>query len=84
VAESVQVQPRFSPHPVETNIFYFRYQEGGEAKIFGHLADIVSSAVLGRMKNPEAKYHISEDFFDKTLQSYLERSNVKRLMLGEG
>ena len=84
VTESVQVQPRFSPHPVETNIFYFRYQEGGEAKIFGHLADIVSSAVLGRMKNPEAKYHISEDFFDKTLQSYLEQSDVKKIDAGGG
>ena len=84
VTESVQVQPRFSPHPVETNIFYFRYQEGGEAKIFGHLADIVSSAVLGRMKNPKAKYHISEDFFDKTLQSYLEQSDVKKIDAGGG
>ena len=84
VTESVQVQPRFSPHPVETNIFYFRYQEGSEAKIFGHLADIVSSAVLGRMKNPEAKYHISEDFFDKTLQSYLEQSDVKKIDAGGG
>ena len=74
VTKSVQVQPRFSPHPVETNIYYFKYQEGGEKKIFGHLADIVSSAVLGRMKNPEANYHISEDFFDKTLQSYLEKN----------
>ncbi len=84
VTESVQVQPRFSPHPVETNIYYFRYQEGSESKIFGHLADIVSSAVLGRMKNPEAKYHISEDFFDKTLQSYLEQSDVKKIDAGGG
>ena len=84
VTKSVQVQPRFSPHPVETNIYYFKYQEGGEKKIFGHLADIVSSAVLGRMKNPEANYHISEDFFDKTLQSYLKRVMSKRLMLEEG
>ena len=84
ITRSVQVQPRFSPHPVETNIYYFRYQEGGEKKIFGHLADIVSSAVLGRMKNPEAKYHISEDFFDKTLQSYLEHSDVKKIDAGGG
>ena len=84
VTKSVQVQPRFSPHPVETNIYYFKYQEGGEKKIFGHLADIVSSAVLGRMKNPEAKYHISEDFFDKTLQSYLEQTDVKKIDAGGG
>ena len=84
VTKSVQVQPRFSPHPVETNIYYFKYQEGGEKKIFGHLADIVSSAVLERMKNPEAKYHISEDFFDKTMQSYLERSDVKKIDAGGG
>ena len=36
------------------------------------------------MKNPEAKYHISEDFFDKTLQSYLEKSDVKKIDAGGG
>jgi hemerythrin len=84
VTNLVEVQPRFSPHPVETNIYYFRYQEGSETKVFGHLADIISSVVLGRMKNPEAKYHISEDFFDKTLQSYLEHSDVKKIDAGGG
>ena len=84
VTNAVQVQSCFSPHPVETNIYYFRYQEGSESKVFGHLADIVSRSVLGRMKNPEAKYHISENFFDKILQSYLEPSDVKKIDAGGG
>jgi hemerythrin len=84
ISQSVQVQPRFSPHPVETNIYYFRYQENSETKIFGHLADIVSSAVLSKMKNPEDKYHISDEFFNKTIQSYLQPSDVKKIDAGGG
>lgn len=84
VTEQVHVQPRFSPHPVETNIFYFRHQHNGETRVFGHLADIVSSTVLGRMCNPAAKYHIRQEFHDRALLHYRQPCDVKKIDAGGG
>ena len=84
ISKFVQVKPCFSPHPVDTNIFFFKYENGLKTQTYAHLADIISSAVLGRMKNPESKYHISENFYKKTFDNYLQTTDVKKIDAGGG
>ena len=84
ISKFVQVKPCFSPHPVDTNIFFFRYEDGVKTQTYAHLADIISSAVLSGMKNPESKYHISENFYKKIFDNYLQTTDVKKIDAGGG
>jgi hemerythrin len=45
----MQVRPVYSPHPVETTVFFFRSGEGPDQRIYAHLADIASRTVLARL-----------------------------------
>ena len=45
----LEVRPLYSPHPVETTVFFFRVREGDSVRTYAHLADIPSFAVLGRL-----------------------------------
>jgi hemerythrin len=49
----LEVKPILSPHPVETNIFYFRTLGANDYKSYGHLADICSFDVLDTMLFPD-------------------------------
>ncbi len=68
----LEVMPVFSPHPVETNIFYFRALGPQGYKTYAHLADISSMDVINRMiqgddENRETlkkvKKHIEKYYF---------------------
>ncbi len=48
----VEAKPVYSPHPVETTIFFFRAGEGGAAKVYAHLADIPSIDVIEKLSAP--------------------------------
>ncbi len=47
--DGMEVKPLYSPHPVETTIFFFRAGAGAETRTYGHLADIPSFEVLGKL-----------------------------------
>ena len=69
--DGLEVMPLLSPHPVETNIFYFRTVWEGGYKIYGHLADISSFRILENniYKNTESENY---DFYlNKVKKDYL-------------
>jgi hemerythrin len=45
----LEVRPLYSPHPVDTTVFFFRAFDGGAPKTYAHLADIPSLSVLGKL-----------------------------------
>ena len=77
----LQVMPVYSPHPVETNIFFFRtFWENGW-KQYAHLADITSFSKLNDMK---VKEYISEKNYNKILEYYLRPADIKKIDAGAG
>ncbi len=43
---ALEVKPVYSPHPVETTVFFFRAGNGAARRVYAHLADIASFEVL--------------------------------------
>lgn len=83
--EGLEVKPIFSPHPVETNIFYFRTLWEGGYRSYGHLADIVSLDILkGMVTDDKSQPGISKGYFDQARSHYLEKVNVKKIDAGGG
>jgi hemerythrin len=83
--EGLEVKPIFSPHPVETNIFFFRTLWEGGHRSYAHFADIVSLEVLkGMVTNDHTKPGISQKFFDRTRLHYHEKANIKKIDAGGG
>jgi len=84
-ADGMEVMPIYSPHPVETNIFYFRVQWQGEYKIYGHLADVVAFDVFKRMiaseENPNG---LPQEFYNKIHAQYLQKAHLKKIDVGGG
>lgn len=81
----LEVMPCISPHPVETDIFFFRALVGKEYKSYAHLADIASFSVLDAMKenNPE-KPGISTDSIEAVKKIYLTTATLKKIDAGGG
>lgn len=83
--EGLEVKPILSPHPVETTIFYFRVMWEGGYRSYAHLADIASAEVLQKMIAPEnAAAGISAALFEKTVDAYAHRADVKKIDIGGG
>lgn len=81
----LEVMPVFSPHPVETNIFYFRtFWEGGY-RSYAHLADITALGTLAKMvsKDPRAP-GLSAELFERTKEAYLREATIKKIDSGGG
>lgn len=82
--EGLEVKPILSPHPVETNIFYFRTFWGSRYYTYAHLADICSFRVL--------KDNICRDdggknynhLIEKTKRDYLLPADLKKIDIGGG
>ena len=51
---ALEVKPVYSPHPVETTVFFFRAGEGDSRRTYAHLADIPSFEVVGRLASAGA------------------------------
>jgi hemerythrin len=80
----LDVMPLYSPHPLETTIFYFRaHGEFGDA-VYGHLADIISKKNFKRTIETEKKEGISQDFFDKIWNGYSIKCDIKKIDGGLG
>ena len=82
--DGLEVRPLFSPHPVETSIFYFRVMGNDGYKVYGHLADIVTSKVLTGFIAGEGKEGISREFYERVWKSYLRYADVKKVDVGGG
>ena len=83
--EGLEVKPVYSPHPVETNIFFFRTLWGKSYKTYAHLADIASFRVLENMVSDDPKKEgISSEYLMKIKKSYLEPQDLKKIDIGGG
>jgi len=83
--EGLEVKPVMSPHPVETTIFQFRVNWEGGYRSYAHLADIVSFNVLRDMLAPDdAPHGVSQALIDRTIASYREKADVKKIDIGGG
>jgi hemerythrin len=82
--EGLEVKPIFSPHPVETTIFYFRAMWEGGYKSYAHLADIASFEVLEKMLAKNGVAGISAALLEKTKTAYLQPATVKKIDIGGG
>lgn len=83
--DGMEVKPVLSPHPVETNIFFFRAMWAQGYKTYAHFADISSFAVMENMltDNPN-DIGISRAFYEEVKQTYLTKTDLKKLDIGGG
>jgi hemerythrin len=83
--EGLEVMPVFSPHPVETNVFFFRAFWDGGHKIYAHLADLSSFEVLRKMTTDDPKKNgISQSFYDACTKKMLVPADAKKIDIGGG
>ncbi len=79
--DGLEVKPVFSPHPVETNIFFFRTFWTSGYRSYAHFADIASRHVLERMTGKDG---ISKKQYDTYINAYNEAADIKKLDIGGG
>ncbi len=83
--DGLEIKPLFSPHPLETNIFFFRTLWGDGYKTYAHLADIASFNVLENMiSDDNSSYGITSAYFDVVKKNYLESVQIKKIDAGGG
>jgi hemerythrin len=82
--DGLEVMPLYSPHPVETNLFYFRAKWKDTYKTYGHLADVVSFDVFKKMTEREDNLKVSQEWYDKITQNYLIPTDLKKIDVGGG
>jgi hemerythrin len=79
--DGLEVKPVFSPHPVETNIFFFRTFWTGGYRSYAHFADIASKQVLETMTGKDG---ISRTQYEAYIKAYSETADIKKLDIGGG
>ncbi len=83
--DGLKVKPAFSPHPVETNVFFFRTLTNGSYRSYAHLADIISLKKLSRMiTDSKTNSGISPEFYSKIKETYATPVNLKKVDIGGG
>ena len=83
--DGLEVMPALSPHPVETNILFFRTLWEDGYKTYAHLADITSFDVLSKMITDDAtKSGISKKYFEEVKKIYLTPVDIKKIDIGGG
>jgi hemerythrin len=81
----LEVRPVFSPHPVETTVFFFRTLAAGGWRSYAHLADIVSLKLLESMITDDpAAPGIDRAEFERVRAAYAEPADVKKVDIGGG
>ncbi|SLM28302.1 conserved hypothetical protein [Desulfamplus magnetovallimortis] len=81
----LEIRPVLSPHPIETNIFFFRAMGNLGHKIYGHFADTISFDALDGMvtENP-SKNGLSPSFAQSVKERYLLPVDLKKLDVAGG
>ena len=83
--EGLEVCPTYSPHPVDTNIMFFRAMARDGYKTYAHLADIVSLNVLaGMITEDDSEPGLSRDFYNAIAKRYLQKADLKKIDIGGG
>lgn len=83
--DGLEVKPVFSPHPVETNVFFFRTSTDGGYRSYAHLADIISLKKLKRMiTDDNSNSGISPKFYSQIKETYATPVNLKKVDIGGG
>jgi len=82
--DGLEIKPVLSPHPVETNILFFRVLGDNGYKSYAHLADICSFDTLDSLESKDGGIGISLSKIDKIKESYLEEVDVKKIDNGGG
>lgn len=82
--EGLDVMPVLSPHPVETNIFYFRTFWGDGYRSYGHLADVASFRVLEDNIFKNTEENVFDDALAKIKRDYLLPTDLKKIDVGGG
>lgn len=83
--EGLEVKPVLSPHPLETNIFFFRTLWEDGHKTYAHLADITAFNVLeGMITDDPSKDGISREYYEKVKKIYLTPADLKKIDIGGG
>jgi hemerythrin len=83
--QGLEVTPMMSPHPVETNILFFRVMSRTGFKSYAHFADIVSLEVLGKMvSDDESEPGVTRSIFEAAVKNYLQPADVKKVDVGSG
>ncbi|MGA0394192.1 MAG: cyclic nucleotide-binding domain-containing protein [Rhodospirillales bacterium] len=83
--DGLEVRPVFSPHPVETSIFYFRALGDDGYRTYGHLADIAAFDVLDDMvADGNGGGGVSKELVERTKAEYLTPVDVKKIDIGGG
>jgi len=79
----LEVEPVYSPHPVETTIFRFRVEGADGYRSFTHLADAASLKVLdGMLEQPTDGLPL--DLTERTRADYLAPADLKKVDIGGG
>ena len=83
--DGLEVRPVFSPHPVETTVFYFRAMWVDGYRSYAHFADIIRIQVLkGFITKDEGQPGISEERFRRTVEDYSVPADIKKIDIGGG
>ena len=82
--DGLQVRAVYSPHPVETTAFEFKSDESGNERIYSHLADISSLAILDTLEETLAKSKIDTKLIKRARESYVRTVDVKKVDVGGG
>lgn len=85
IVDGLEVKPVLSPHPVETNIFFFRAMWAQGYKTYAHFADIASFDVLEDMLTDDPNENgISQAYYEDVKQTYLTTTDIKKIDVGGG
>ena len=80
-----EVKPMLSPHPIETNIFFFRAMGSSGHRVYGHFADIISFDILDTMvTDTPGENGVSSLFAQKIKRLYQTSVDLKKLDIGGG
>ena len=83
--DGLEVMPVFSPHPVETNVLFFRTMWENGYKTYAHLADIASKTVLDRLLLKETNHgEISEKLHRQFTAKIAQGQDIKKIDIGGG
>jgi hemerythrin len=83
--DMLEVRPVYSPHPIETNVYFFRSMWSDGYRIYAHLADITDLNVLkGMIAKGDSEPGITPAMFDSVARTYSERADLKKIDAGGG
>lgn len=83
--DGLEVMPKYSPHPVETTVMFFRVLWNDGYKTYCHLADTSSFSVLkGMLTGDSSKNGLSPEFFEEVKKTYHTPVDVKKIDVGGG